>query len=80
MSFWAGIICPWYDMLTDIDPSWMTEKMKNKMIQKKLIYKPQISCGKIVTDYQKLNNIRNGILQIISKRKKEYYNHLSQKT
>ena len=52
MSFWAGIICPWYDMLTDIDPSWMTEKMKNKMIQKKLIYKPQISSGKIVTDYK----------------------------
>ena len=45
----------------------MIERIKNKIIEKKYIYKPSVSNGKTVIDYQKLHDIGNAISQMISK-------------
>ena len=55
----------------------MTERIKNKIFEKKFIYKSYISNGKTAIDYQKLHDIQSEISQMISKRKKEYYDQLS---
>ena len=65
--------------IDDKEPPWITEEIKNNIIQKNLIYNSYISNGKTTTDYQKLHtNIGNEISQVISKRKKNY-NHLPKK-
>ena len=61
------------------DPPWMTERIKNKIFKKDYIYKSYISNGKTAIDYQKLHDIGSEISQMISKRKKEYYDQLSKK-
>ena len=51
------------------DPPWMTERIKNKIFEKKCIYKSNISNDLTATDYQKLHDIGSEISQMISKRK-----------
>ena len=57
----------------------MTERIKNKIFKKNYIHKSYISNGKTAIDYQKLHDIGSEISQMISKRKKEYYDQLSKK-
>ena len=50
-------------------PRKMTEKIKDKNVQKNYIHKSYISNGKITFNCQKLNNIGNTISQNIVNRK-----------
>ena len=57
--------------IDDKEHPWITEEIKNKIIQKNLIYNSYISNGKTTTDYRKLHTtIGNEISQVTSKRKK----------
>lgn len=62
----------------DKDPPWMTKKI-NKIIQRNSVFKSYISSGKSAIDYQKFHNAGNEVSQIITNRKKEYYDHLSKR-
>ena len=79
MNIFSNYIPNKFVIIGNTDPPWMTERIKNKMFKKNCIYKSYISNGKTAIDYQKLHDIRSEISQMISKRKKEYYDQLSKK-
>ena len=79
MNIFSNYIPNKFVIIGNTDPPWMTERIKNKMFKKNCIYKSYISNGKTAIDYQKLHDIGSEISQMISKRKKEYYDQLSKK-
>ena len=79
MNIFSNYIPNKFVIIGNTDPPWMTERIKNKMFKKNCIYKSYISNGKTAIDYQKLHDIGSEISQMISEKKKEYYDQHSKK-
>ena len=79
MNIFSNYIPSKFVTIDDKDPPWMRKRIKNKIFKKSYIYKSYISNGKTAIGYQKLHDIGSEISQMISKRKKEYYDQLSKK-
>ena len=60
-------------------PPWMTEKIKQKMEQKKSFYKHLSNNGKRESDFVKLQSMVNELSEIISKRQYDYLDEISKK-
>ena len=70
MNIFSSYILNRFVTIADKNPSWITERIKNIIIEKNYIYKSYISNGKNAIDYQKLHDIGNEFSKMISKRKK----------
>ena len=79
MNIFSNYIPSKFVTIDDKDSPWMRKRIKNKIFKKSYIYKSYISNGKTAIGYQKLHDIGSEISQMISKRKKEYYDQLSKK-
>ena len=60
-------------------PPWMTEKIKQKMEQKKSFYKHLSNNGKRESDFVKLQSMVNELSEIISKRQYDYLDEITKK-
>ena len=63
----------------DRDPPWVTEKIKQLLIDKSKLYKLYIKIGRKIGVYEKLLNMTNNITTEISNSKKIYFDNLAEK-
>ena len=59
MNIFSNLIPNKFVTIDNKDPPWMTERIKNKILEKNYIYKSYISNGKTAIDYQKLHDVGN---------------------